>query len=114
MGGCPENRVAGGRPAGSRLTAALTERPGLQLKLNGGFAPEEDRSAQQATSLNEQLVSITGDPDAATQLTGKTRKALEKLARTQLPDLSLAELQAQHEVFRQYLRGIRSAVPGTV
>ena len=78
-----------------QLAEALTLRPALQLKVPGGYNRDSDRQALQSLAVDTQLTEMLGDDTADEQemLGKRTRKALEKLARQQLPDLSTRELR---------------------
>jgi len=80
-----------------QLAEALTLRPALQLKVPGGYNAEADKQALQAIAVDNQLNELLGDDVAGEQgmLIARNRKALEKLARQQLPDLSTRELRKE-------------------
>jgi hypothetical protein len=82
-----------------QLAEALTLRPALQLQVPAGYNRDADRQALQVIAVDTQLNDLLGKDTTGEQemLTSRTRKALEKLAQTQLPDFSGRELRKQFE-----------------
>ena len=80
-----------------QLAEALTLRPALQLKVPGGYNRAADIQALQAIAVDNQLNELLGNDAEGEQemLTARNRKALEKLGRQQLPDLSTRELRKE-------------------
>jgi hypothetical protein len=83
-----------------QLATALRLRPNLILLVPAGYGSEPDIEALQAAAVEGQLTELLGDkldPDAdADKVTKQTRKALEKLAGRQLPDVSLGDLRDEY------------------
>ena len=83
-----------------QLAAALRLRPNLILLVPAGYGSESDITALQAGAVEQQIEELLGDkldPDAdADKLVKQTRKALEKLADRQLPDVSLRDLREEY------------------
>lgn len=82
----------------TQIAAALNARPALRLELNGGYNPATDTPALQQIAVENQVAEITGDLDSTSDQARAVLKAREKLARRQLPDLSLRELRAEFNV----------------
>lgn len=84
-----------------QLTQALKQRPQLVLTIPGEYNRELDTAALQSKALDAQLakgLSEATSTDEQDVLMERTRNALEKLAREQLPNVSLDELEAQFQV----------------
>ncbi|NOR18522.1 MAG: DUF748 domain-containing protein, partial [Xanthomonadales bacterium] len=82
-----------------QLAQALKLRPSLLLTIPAGYNREADSHALQAIALDYQIDELLGEKtaDEPEMLTRRTRKALEKLAKKQLPDLSLRELRKEFQ-----------------
>ena len=76
------------------VNTALTERPSLRLQLQGGFVAEPDTAALQTAAIDQQLGEMLNDEPTPEQ----TRKALEKLAKDQLPDVPLRDLRKEFDL----------------
>jgi hypothetical protein len=85
----------------TQLSAALLMRPTLSLQVDGGYNRITDTQALQKINVTNQLASITGTTDAEAgdeqMLSRKFRKGLEKLAKQQLPGISLRALRAEFD-----------------
>ena len=85
----------------AELASALQQRPQLLLIVPGEYNPELDTAALQSKALDAQLAAgldEASSADAEDVLMARTRKALEKLAREQLANLSLDELETQFQI----------------
>ena len=80
----------------SQIAAALNERPVLTLQVNGGFERGTDVPALQKINVDNMVDALTGDLTDDAQLTRKVRKAREKLAQQQLPELDLRSLREEY------------------
>jgi hypothetical protein len=81
------------------LASALPQRPSLRLKVPAGYATDLDSRALKAAAIETLLeAELEGTTTDTEQLTERTRKALEKIARDQLPDLRLRDYRTQFEI----------------
>ena len=73
------------------LSAELGKRPALALRVDGGIVREIDLVAMRSINVDAQLQTILGADNqySEEQLIKRTRKAYEKMAKAQLPELSL-------------------------
>lgn len=76
------------------VNTALAERPALRLELQGGYVAEEDTAALQKASVEARLDELLDDEPTPKE----TRKALEKLAKQQLADVSLRDLRKEFDL----------------
>ena len=82
----------------AQLTAALTQRPNLELSVPGTYNPAADTAALQAAAVDTQLATlIDNGKNNNAQLMERTRKGLEKLAKQQLEDFSAGALRQKFE-----------------
>jgi hypothetical protein len=84
-----------------QLAQALKQRPQLVLTIPGEYNHDLDTAALQSKALDAQLakgLSEATSTDEQDVLMERTRNALEKLAREQLPNVSLDELEAQFQI----------------
>jgi hypothetical protein len=82
------------------LAIALGQRPNLTLKIPAGYVAETDTRALQAIAVEMQVdaeLASSGNTDDPAQLTERTRKVLERLARDQLDELNLRDYREQFE-----------------
>ncbi|MDH3977727.1 MAG: DUF748 domain-containing protein [Gammaproteobacteria bacterium] len=83
------------------IATTMQEFPSLQLELSGGFNETADTKALQVGLLNNEITNITGKPEEAELLTRANRKVLERLAKQQLPELSLDTLRKQYDIVNE-------------
>jgi hypothetical protein len=84
-----------------QLVQALKQRPQLVLTIPAEYNRELDTAALQSKALDALLakgLSEATSTDEQDVLMERTRNALEKLAREQLPNVSLDELEAQFQI----------------
>jgi hypothetical protein len=82
----------------TKLTEALTLRPGLGLQLQGAVDTQADIQAMQAERVNLRIEARLGDATADTDqkmLTQRRRKAVEELVQEQLPELDITAIKEQ-------------------
>ena len=79
-----------------QLSAALALRPDLVLDIPAGYNTQLDSAALKSIAVEAQVNEILGDAPEDDGLSKRTRKALEKLAKNQLADLSLRELRQEY------------------
>jgi len=79
-----------------QLSAALALRPNLVLDIPAGYNTQLDSAALKSLAVEAQVNEILGGASEGDMLNKRTRKALEKLAKNQLPDLSLRELRQEY------------------
>jgi len=78
-----------------QLSQALLQRPSLVLQVPAGYNEESDTPALQKTLVDQQVAGIVG-PDTPPEKEAKSSlKALEKLTREQLEDVSLRALRKE-------------------
>ncbi|UCG71428.1 MAG: DUF748 domain-containing protein [Chromatiales bacterium] len=82
----------------TQLGTALAQRPGLQLSVPGAYAAQVDTEGIAAARVDAAARAEAEAGDSDELLAERAEKALEKMAREQLPDLSLRELRKQFEV----------------
>jgi hypothetical protein len=82
----------------TQLSAGLAQRPVLQLQVDGGYSRDADIPAMQKINVDNQVATLTDEPAETGEYAHAVRKAREKLAKQQLPDLSLKELR---DAYRQ-------------
>jgi len=84
-----------------QLAQALKQRPQLVLTIPGEYNRDLDTAALQSKALDAQLAKGLSEATATDEqdvLMERTRNALEKLAREQLPNVSLDDLEAQFRI----------------
>ncbi|MDB4307971.1 DUF748 domain-containing protein [Gammaproteobacteria bacterium] len=79
-----------------QLSAALALRPNLMLEIPAGYNTQLDSAALKSLAVEAQVNEILGEASEGDALSKQTRKALEKLAKNQLADLSLRELRREY------------------